>query len=416
MMQFFKKINWMKVFSILMIGNFLINLHSAYNEVYEVIHMSETSYVGYGLSEFLINWKGGYVRRGLIGELLYRLCEVTGWQPAPIIIAICIISCVAFAAVFFIMLKNADISWWIMFIPFTLGAMPVVRKDHLCFLLVVLILYFLKKTFIFLWIKLLFIYLASCLLIHIHEAFFFVIVPFTIIYLYFYEFSAWDNKIAKFIFSAIPLVVPFLLICHYHGDENTAHIIHDSWTQLCPSLANYQFTTDDSIGAIGWKSFWAIKNHLRQCFIIRNPLVPILIYYLISRFLLVFNIKKQEVKNSQSVLNAILQFQFLTLLPLFTVLSCDVDRICMYWTVSSLCIYCMLRTEVLQILSYNDLIFNTTKNINSLYDYVFKPSKVLLCILILFISVPQIGRGWGASSVSNGFVSNAKFLLRKAIK
>ena len=40
-----------------------------------------------GMSEFLVNFSGGFVRRGLLGECLYKLSEATGISPYPVILA-----------------------------------------------------------------------------------------------------------------------------------------------------------------------------------------------------------------------------------------------------------------------------------------------------------------------------------------
>lgn len=90
-------------------------------------------------SEFLINFEGGFVRRGLLGELIFALSTTYGTPPHKIIWIISY-SAFAFVTIFFFaefLLKRK--CWWIVLTPFLCGLTEnIIRKDYLCYVLMII--------------------------------------------------------------------------------------------------------------------------------------------------------------------------------------------------------------------------------------------------------------------------------------
>ena len=89
-------------------------------------------------SEFLINFEGGFVRRGLIGELLYFFSMSTGLQPAWIFVPVCVIAYIFVTWFLYNKFKGYGIIWWLVFSPLLCGhTTDLIRKDYImyCFII-----------------------------------------------------------------------------------------------------------------------------------------------------------------------------------------------------------------------------------------------------------------------------------------
>jgi len=103
--------------------------------VYKNIFCTYTArdFSGFGYTEFMINFQGGFVRRGLMGELLYWLCSATGFSPFVISYTMCVAAWIIVVSFFLYKFKNKCWNWWILMSPLFLGAtFNMVRKDYLC--------------------------------------------------------------------------------------------------------------------------------------------------------------------------------------------------------------------------------------------------------------------------------------------
>lgn len=97
-------------------------------------------------SEFLINYEGGFVRRGLLGQILLYLCRGTGWSPIVVIYVFCITVFVFCFLFFIVQFQRKRLNWWILLSPFMFGlALEIIRKDYLTFMLFIIMLYCVRK-------------------------------------------------------------------------------------------------------------------------------------------------------------------------------------------------------------------------------------------------------------------------------
>lgn len=363
------------------------------------------------LSEFLINFQGGYVRRGLVGELLFVLSSHTGLDPRWAILAVCGLSCGVVVAVLFYLFKKNEVRWWLLPLSYTLAGADFIRKDFLGFVVIIGMLYVLKSTKLADYLKIPLYYVLMLLLMHIHEAFFFVIVPFSIYYMVCVVLKR-HNVLAKCTFAFLG-VLPFLVISEFHGTPEVAQAIQASWHELLPNrlaetLPESAFSPggkgQNSISAIGWDALETMKFHFRINFdkfckvygFFFWPLVLFAVYYLVTRYMYLFTGKRTPwLKTDPSAFSTLMVFQFVSLFPMFTVLSCDFGRVFMYWTTSTLLIWLIMGFDTVQGLfpkKCMEVVRRWDAEVNSLLP----PTKLKLCFIILFVGLAQYGYDIGA--------------------
>ena len=200
------------------------------------------------LNELFINYEGGFVRRGLFGEIIYILKDYffsdniklyLGVKIDYIYLYIITFFCLLFYYQFYSLLKKEEINikyWYIIFsplsIPFILyNYQAIGRKEVLLFIIFLSFIFLLKKA------KrkespILFVIITTPLLILIHEGMFFFISIFFIIYLF--ESNSANKKLifySLFFLFVISLFF-FILTIIYKG--NDSHVEY-----ICSSLSNY---------------------------------------------------------------------------------------------------------------------------------------------------------------------------------
>lgn len=131
----------------------------------------------YGYTEMLIDFSGGFVRRGLLGEIIHRFAVITGISPLHIIRIICMAAFTFVAIYFFRRFRQGNLNWWLLLSPLMLSSInDIIRKDFLLIALLIAIYELLRYTqpsdF-----KIFFVILLSALGIFLHEAFLFWGIP-----------------------------------------------------------------------------------------------------------------------------------------------------------------------------------------------------------------------------------------------
>lgn len=144
-------------------------------------------YYGFPISEWMINYEGGFVRRGLIGQLLYEGYSIFHYSVASVIAIIYYVSLGAFAFLFIKLLSKKGISIFI--VPFSLclfyslgGGFISGRRDYLALILAGYIFYFYFASYSCVWKKWLAISVLAIITLLMHEASFFFTFPVLILY------------------------------------------------------------------------------------------------------------------------------------------------------------------------------------------------------------------------------------------
>jgi hypothetical protein len=357
-------------------------------------------------SEWLINYQGGFVRRGLIGEILFFFAKNFNINIEWTIKIFCLL-CFAAVSVFFVraFLKKGY-SLYILPLCFFLGThiadgMYWHKRDYAMFVFLIAIFFTfnkIDKRFV----KFIIINVLVIIALQVHEVFALFSFPF----LFLLFFNEYRNKgifqsVILSIISLVPGICAFLLTLKYHGNYETAQMIWDSWVAVA-NLNAAEITTysHGALSAIGWESDWTFRMHFEYNFLSRDMLVSStvfwsvtipLVYYIATNALLVFR-KKEDIftHRDKTTLSSVLIFQLICLTPMFLVLSCDLGRIIFYWVASSFVIFLLIPKEKIENL-FPSFYIRFIKLINNGLTNILHPTKTTLALLMMFIGIPTVG-------------------------
>lgn len=356
----------------------------------------------WGVSEFLINYQGGFVRRGLLGEILFSFAK---HFDINIEVTVKIISGIFYILLCYFFTRSflkKGYSLYILPLCFFLGAFVLadvwLRKDTmmLCFFIAIIWLY--NKKNLSAIIKIFFINLLSILMILIHEVFVFFSIP-ALFFLFSYLFKR-KNIIVSFLLSflsLLPSVIAFMLVILKHGDQNTAQIIWNSWQDLY-SINKTDVPSMNAIGAIGWTGSHALNFHIKSNFLqidsgILSSYVWLitfpLLYYIATNALLVFRKTKTSfTEHDKTILSSVLLFQLLFLIPVFCLLSCDYIRITSYWISSSFAIFLIIPHDTIEKL-FPSIVIDKINQFNKFIYNILAPTKAIIFLMMLLIGISE---------------------------
>ena len=350
----------------------------------------------WNFADWLINYEGGFVRRGILGQAILHLYNTFGIEIGQMLHIVSLLSTLALATLTIILFIKNKLSLFIlptavMIGTFAINDITAFRRDQLMLLIIFLILYLYRKyTINNKSIYYLLFCMLGILMILIHEASFFCFVPFIFIH------QCSKLKIKNMLKSALfllPLVVAMGICCLFKGDAATADAIWESWQPYFINTYGEPLPMSEAVNALTWETIQAVKHHLRMNYLIYPRIFGWVLTFM-GTFYLCANVNRvnlfsYERKEANSVsLTSILVFQFISLLPMFTVLSCDLGRITIYWTLTSFFIYALFNNPInISLLTDISVWFNNlfnSKLLSNKYFYILIV-LVIFCPLILFI-------------------------------
>lgn len=313
-------------------------------------------YAGFVLTDWLINYEGGFVRRGLMGQILYWFYQ---WHPYPVhyvVMALSVLSLLSFVCWVVYLYRRER--WSMMslvctpFLGYPLFAFNGWRRDFVILLLVCFAFYAVKRYWehrSLQWFIL--ANLISVFTILSHEASFFFMIPLLMVVSWYHcraTCSVYSSVVRVLSLFIIPILSMGACVI-FKGGTDVAQAIWSSWQ---PCIERYPLNCADigsGVKALTWETWRTFKFHLGLNFggslseaYSTIPSWPLLllsyvaVYYLTSRLNTV-NLQFNRMADYDNILmSCILLLQFVFLLPMFTVLSCDVCRISGYWIFSSL--------------------------------------------------------------------------------
>lgn len=342
----------------------------------------------YHVSEFLINFQGGFVRRGLLGEILLRFCNLSGLSPSFVVYPICIIS---YLLVFIFLLRKfyqRGIFWWLAFSPLICGyAGCIVRKDFLLFVILIASFHILRKGMSSLNI------IGTTLLlglgIFIHEAFIFYGVPV-------FGLMVLANKKNRLLGIACCCILAalFLVNCHYKGNSDIAAAIASSWSPYVSDAVNGA-PRSSAVGAIGWDTATALKYHFLQNFnspafgamtVYVRLILYFLIYYFVTNAPFILRTSQfSHAEEDRTNLSALFLLFSVCLSPMFICLSCDWIRIYQYIIISSLAVYLIFPKDEIYCL-FPKKLMSGISSMNASICRCIVPTKWLMTVLLLTLT------------------------------
>ena len=347
----------------------------------------------YNITEFLINYQGGYVRRGLFGEILYKIYQlVPNFDPRWIIVPLCSVCFILFIWFILKKFKENNFCWWILPLSVCLfGASDIIRKDYMCMLMASLILYsFVKIPSVSL--KYAAVSLLSILVINLHECSFFFIGCFLLLMMAKDKGSVQGWKLM----GIACLLTSMGIVCIFKGNRDIAYQIWSSW-EFYPNHL-FDSSSNDSIRALGWNSTDTFKSHFSMNFLTYSHGIlcwfskPIIwcttIYVTLNIMFMRRGWENNRCSDDTKRLLSIMLIQFVSLIPMFTVLSCDGSRVCFYWTLSSMLIYFIIPND-----KCLEVIPRHVQTIAEKLQRIiyFRHSTKLAIFLMMFLSITNVG-------------------------
>lgn len=312
----------------------------------------EGYYQTWNVSEWLINYQGGFVRRGLRGELIFQLFNRFDIDPFTAIRAITGLSWIALL-VFFV-IKFINKGYPILLIPsiLILGN-PIynkfwLRADCIVCLLFIAIVYMIhKKPFLYiLWIN-----LFTIIGLLIHEIFIFIFIPITVLLLFNeLKSKSTSSTIFRMGLLLLPSILCFFLVFIFNGSEELVSKVWQSWGDN-PFLFDFNKSIDPespypgALDAITYnlrrglqmaaEPLYSFTNGIYAPFMVITMIIAIY-HVLVNINKLDFKILKFKPKNdhNESLISTVFYFQFIVTMPLY-VLGYDYGRWIFYWVISS---------------------------------------------------------------------------------
>lgn len=341
----------------------------------------------------MINYEGGFVRRGLIGQCLLWANHIHSFD---IRYSIVLIEAFFYVLFLYLIFKIFNKYKWSL-----LGAMfPIVcsttsltvyRRDFmmlcLCYLSYKLFFRYLKDNGIN---SLIISIMIMSVSITIYEPIFFVMVPVLVL-------QYWNKKknIINTLFIFLIPILCMVLSCIFRGTDNQ---VNDIWQSWLPYLSQYVDIQNENIGFaiqfLGLTNQEVFSLHYECTFRDNMPLwtiITLIIVFSLAYFLCTYvpsvyregkrlceNIDKYEISK-------ILLFQLFIQLPIFTLLSCDYGRTIPMSLYTSLFIFHMSKMNGYKVYVTNIIGNTSDKIINSLNSYtVFNNPWVYIFTILLF--------------------------------
>lgn len=357
----------------------------------------------WSITEFLINYQGGFVRRGLLGECLLQLYRNVGIHPYILIVGG---SAIAYLILVIFFIKGFRTKGYPLFIlPFSffLGNPIVndfwVRKDVLMVLIFIVVLYFANKESKR---SLLFVNLFFILGLLITENIGFFCFP--ILFLVLTDRNRKEmprfnvRSMLLSIMQLIPSVLVFLSVLFFKGTKEVAVKIWNSWETVpfpYPPINNVEIPA--AIGGISWsikEGLGMFLNTLRNFSdSIYAPMAWIVILAVL--YFLLTNVNSMQIWRNKhqtypafdkTVLSNVLLLQLLSVLPLFFV-GWDYGRWVFFWVTSSFALM-VLTPEYRLARLFPTFISNWNRKLNAFMNGVFSKSTSFLWMLCLLVGVP----------------------------
>jgi hypothetical protein len=314
------------------------------------LHIQNLEVSNYALSEFLINYQGGFVRRGLIGEIAFNSSDpvymVTLLQKSSLVFVL-----VGLLAILFFEKSNLARLVFTVILLFGPGGLHDMKlggssvsgffeyldRKEIWFYSALILMYFLNR---FAGDKPMIFYplfsLVCLLTILIHELF--VIFPIAILAVLFISKKITFKSLEFFgiILSSLVVMITLLLVTPKHGTEEISNKITSSYAVKFPSLDidGILSPTENAIFAIGWPI--SRSHELASRLFTEGSAIYYLYFLALGLFaLFVYAVIKFE-KRTHLLVALLLSAMILTGLTLIVYVFLDAGRLISMFTIGML--------------------------------------------------------------------------------
>jgi len=395
---FKKKFSFEIFFTVLIVLGIPLNLYK--NKFYDN---------SWTIGEWLISYAGGFVRRGLPGELIHFISNQFSVSPILLVWFFSVFALLSLALLVLNFCKNLfDKSFLLsqLIILAPLSEDYFVRKDAFLVLsygLSLLIMKALYQKKIKKMMTILGVNFISIIAIFSHESYGIWGLPSLLIIFFLFEKNNKNNILRSSLCATlflIPSIFSFFLCWFFKGDMNHALMIHQSWqslSEIMPSIsALYEKEPSGAIAAIGWGTSQVFTSSLLSqfhLFIFWHPGMWFLTIYIAIRL---FIGKKKDL--NQKLKRTIVCSQLIAFAPMF--LFVDIGRWIFMWLTSSALLFSFLyRTFGQRKLLYFSSILSGEQMLTKIIP-AFNSARNYNYVLLLF-GIPHCCWSVGRYLVSN---------------
>ena len=305
------------------------------------------------ITEWLINYQGGFVRRGLTGEVLLQICSLWNIPIVWLVVGVYFIGVLILTGIlikvsrkipgllyllpypiflyvfagFRLLIARRD-AWLLILTFFVFGLLQKYLKEH-------------KPT------QLIGVNVLLCVGLLIHEASVFYIFSLVFVTSFVRSYKTNNDFIRSttkmFIFWC-PVFVILLLVSVFHGDVYSAKLMATSWKPFLEGVAlngisAFDFMEMKFADGIREASYSWLSVSRGVPVALLNLYVIVGTYYLVTRASVFYSdIKGEKVEEDMCApvrIGAIMIVQGICLLPSALLFMSDLSRVLAYWTISS---------------------------------------------------------------------------------
>lgn len=386
----FKKCFPNKWYDVLYLAIYLFLLLSAIETV--IRHIIEMN--GISVTDSLYNFAGGFIRRGLGGEILFFIQD---WLHIPMSWTLYSVSVAAYFFLTWCVVRaflKKGYGWNVLIMSFALGGVYVYgfdecRRDFIELLLFAIVLFSFRKLPLGRWLP-----AANVIVmfgIALHEATFFFTVPILVMIS-----NLRLNNLLKSTCCWIPSLLMFVTCCACKGSSEIYAPIVERAIEHAPQCFPGG-SIPDMLTYVAADAKLVFKIHMGLNFLGIQYLGPVPVpAYLITFFYFVYipyvavamliSFTPGRISAvSRNNLVRIIVFQFICLIPMLTILSCDIGRVTAYWIMSSLLVWLLAGDK-----ECGRLLNRCGAVIDHCSDKVFSgrvPGRAALTVMMLTIGV-----------------------------
>ena len=335
----------------------------------------------YVFSDWLINYEAGFIRRGLLGHINYKISLITKIDLKYIIFFFQVLGYVLYLGIIYKFFHKLKLNFfWLLIVFSTISFLYPIseiealgRKDIyilLCFLIFIFINPVNLNRLIF---TFLIVFTISCL---IHEISFFYL-PYYLLIIYFKSYFLFKEKIN---IKHILLIVSFILFLIYLNlfISNQANV-----NEIIYSYGNLNFILNENIGAFSWL-LKSIDEHF--IFIINNisfkSILRFLYILLINVWVIIFFIK---LKNKIIFFSK--EFQIISIFFFLTLLSFPIYLLIYDW---GRIIYLTFNFMLILIINFQNQGLIDTKHLKKKIKQLSFKTKSLIFFLVCILYAPKL--------------------------
>ena len=362
--------------------------------LYSFIYIPD--YESYQISDWMINYEGGFVRRGLMGQLLLFANTIHTFD---VRYAILIIELMSYILFFYLLFRIFTKYKWSLLgamypIACSTTSIAIYRRDFM-----MLCLCYFSYNYFFKYLSnnkskfLLISIILMSISIIIYEPVFFVLVPVLLLQYWNKE----KNILKSLCIFSLPLLC-MMLSCIFRGN---AKQVDDIWQSWIPYISQYVDIDKENVGLaiqfLGLQNTDVFEMHFKSN-LSDNPIMAIttliivisLAFYLCTHIPTVNTYNKTIQENiNKYELGRILLFQLFIQLPMFTILSCDYGRTIPYSLYTTFFTF-HLKKEYYLDLNVTRIISNISNKIMHSLNSVALLNNVWVYMLIILLFPFQI--------------------------